>query len=61
LLNAAAVLEAEPEIVCAVRVAVLDRAPIEVGGKRQIFANANAAGLPKLFSAAAFYFSSRIR
>jgi hypothetical protein len=41
--NAAAVLEAEPEIVCAVRVALLGCAPIEFPGKRQMFVNTNAA------------------
>jgi hypothetical protein len=43
LLDAAAVLEAEPEIVCAVRVALLGGAPIEAGGKREIFVSADAA------------------
>jgi hypothetical protein len=43
LLNAAAVLEAESEIVCTVRVALVSSAPIEECGKGQIFVSANAA------------------
>jgi hypothetical protein len=42
LLNAAAVLETEAEIVCAVRMALAGSEPIELGCKRQIFVRANA-------------------
>jgi hypothetical protein len=43
LLDAAAVLEPEAEIVCAVRMALVGSALIEVGCKGQIFVSADAA------------------
>jgi hypothetical protein len=52
----AAVLETEPKIVCAVRVAVGGSALIEVGGKGE--AAPRSKQIPKLFSPAAFPFSA---
>jgi hypothetical protein len=63
LLNAAAVPEAEPEIVCAVRVALPGGAPIEVHGKRAILCarTPRSRQIPKLFCAAAFPISADMR
>jgi hypothetical protein len=60
--NTAAVLEAEPEIICFVRMALLNYTPIELSSERQIFESASASRqIPKPFCAAAFPFSAAMR